>query len=134
MTPFVDFKLYTTVQIGSTPTLIFGKPNTCRIDEVQITNTVSDNIFVDIYVLREDGTTPFFRKHQAVAAYQALNLLKGSLIILEAGDLLYASSDFSGNLFDCLISYEMFLELGGTPHATRISQPSRNRGTTPVYW
>lgn len=109
--PWVNFKLYTTAQVGSTPTLVFGSQQACIIDEVQITNTIQEKILVDITILREDGINYFFLKQQPINVYGIVNVLKGSVLYLEPGDLLYANSDFSGNLFDCLVSYRQLNEL-----------------------
>lgn len=114
--PFVNWKMLPTANINSTPTLIFGNDqHTCLVDGVILSNLVSNVILVTLSVIREIevGVETSF----VLASQLSLNpnekpesLLEMSLT-LEPGDLLYANSDYSGNLFNTFVTYREFLEL-----------------------
>jgi hypothetical protein len=111
--PWVNFKLAVTIGIDSTPVLVFGLQQSAMIDSIRLTNTCGNPLLADVYILREvEGvaTSSFIAYRFSLQAASALELLDGSVLYPEAGDTLWANSDFSGNRFDSLISYRQLLE------------------------
>ena len=118
--PFVVPRLEITANIGSTPEKIFGSQYSCIIDSISLCNTSESDLFFDLYILGErmEEDTPvlkqaFHSRQRLLKANETLELELGSLKTPESGDLLYASSDFSGNRFDMLVSYREYRELAG---------------------
>jgi len=114
--PFVNFKMTPTLNIGSTPTLIFGNDlYTCLIDSVFISNVTDNLMLVTVYIAREQtiGTeTDFIFSNQiALPPSERIDVLQGSTLTVEAADLLYAYSDSSSNLFNTFVSYRELTEL-----------------------
>lgn len=117
--PWVKFGSVTVANIDSSELLIFTAVNATIFDSIIVTNTTEQEIFVDMSMLTEriiDETPvnqkPFIARKRLVEKSQSLELLPAtqSLLTLEAGDFIYANSDFSGNRFDCIISYRQLLE------------------------
>jgi hypothetical protein len=93
--------------------LVFGTEQSVMIDSIRLTNTCGNPLLADVYLLREVeglGQDFFIARQFSLQAPSALELLDGSVLYLEAGDTLWANSDFSGNTYDCLISYRQLLE------------------------
>jgi len=115
--PFVNFKMQPTLNISSTPELIFGSQYTSILDSIVLANQTDGNIIVSLYILREvvqDNATEFTLANKIILSpKERLDLLDAATLTLEAGDLLYAFSDFSGNLFNSFVSYRELTELGG---------------------
>lgn len=113
--PFVVFKMWPTVNINSTPTLIFGNDqNSCLLDSLLVSNITDNVIIVKFYILREVEETPIefvLANNIVINANDRIDLLKDSTLTLELGDTLYAYSDFSGNLFNTFVSYRSLTEL-----------------------
>ncbi len=117
--------MVSTAKISSTPTLVFGATNTCEIDSIIIVNRTKNPLLVDITILREINDVPitFYLANQVpLVAYgkqEIVNLCINSqginytdtILYMQNGDTMFASSDFVNNLFDCLISYREFSEL-----------------------
>ncbi len=111
--PWVNFKLYPTSSVDSSPVLVFGTENAVMIDSLRLTNTSANPLLADVFILREVGSTGqnfYIAKQFSLPAASALELLDGSVLYLESGDTLWGNSDFSGNTYDCLISYRQLLE------------------------
>lgn len=113
---FVNFKMAPTAQISSTPTLIFGNDQfTCLLDGIFLSNLTNNQINVTLSIAREIviGTETDFILTQSLAldAYGQIDVLANTSLTLEPGDLLYASSDFSGNLLNAFVSYRELTEL-----------------------
>lgn len=114
--PFVRFKMMPTAQIGNTPQLIFGNDaHVCVLDGLMLTNLTDNAILVSLHITRE-GTagaeTDFTLMNQVSLSSQAsIDVLKDASLTLEPGDLLYATSDYSYNLFNVFISYRELMEL-----------------------
>lgn len=112
--PWVNFNLAPTSAIDSTPALVFGSDNNCIIDSIFVCNTTEQEIFIDITILSEriidEPVTTYFVKNYLLQKSASAELVKESVINLQAGDLMYAKSDFSNNTFDCMISYRQLLE------------------------
>jgi hypothetical protein len=111
--PWVEFFQTPTPNIDSTPTIICGAQAASIVDSIRICNMTQKDIFVDIKCLAERNlvsiTTYWFNKI-LVPKNGTIQLLLGDCETLENGDLLYASSDFSGNKFDCTVSGRKLLE------------------------
>ena len=111
--PWVNFKLYPTSAVDSSPVLVFGTENAVMIDSMRLTNTCGSPLLADVFILREISSTGqifYIARRFSLAAASALELLDGSVLYLESGDTLWGNSDFSGNTYDCLISYRQLLE------------------------
>lgn len=127
--PFVNFKMLPTANINSTPTIIFGNDQyTCVLDGIILASVTNNVILVTLYVAREVtiGTeTDFILANQiSLNPSERINVLSDSFT-LESGDLLYAYSDFSGNIFNSFISYRELTELTSTPFNGDINDNGR---------
>lgn len=114
--PFVVPRMWPVMNIDSTPTIIFGNDQTtCILDSIIISNLTSNQILVSLYIAREItiGTESdfIFGNSIPINPNDRIDILKGSTITLELGDLLYAYSDFSGNTFNTFISYRELNQL-----------------------
>jgi hypothetical protein len=109
-----------TLNIASTPTLIFGSEHTCILDGLVLANQTDSTIIVSLYILREvvqNNATEFSLANKIILQpNERTDILDAATLTLESGDLLYAYSDFSGNTFNSFVSYRELTELGGTPH------------------
>ncbi len=111
--PFVEFKLYPTKNIGSTATIIFEVPKTCILDSIWLVNIVDTPIKIFSYILREVEKFPC-ANGILINPLDNIDMLERTTFTMEAGDLLYAYSDFANNRFNSFISYRKLNELGGT--------------------
>jgi hypothetical protein len=96
-----------TRQIDSTPQLIYGFDNASFVHSIFICNTTNKEIFVSLNTLEERGDnviSPQLYQNQVFAPYETRDLLKGSVLIMQPGDLVYANSSFSGDRFDSHVS------------------------------
>lgn len=115
--PFVIFRQTATKDIGSTPVFVFGSQYACILDGLIISNQVDNDILFSLYLLREEGEpTPLpveypFILNKSLAAKDSLDWLYGKNLTLEAGDTLWAYSDYSDHLFNTMISYRELTEL-----------------------
>ena len=116
--PFVNFKLQVTKNIGSTPTLIFGSQFGCMIDGMIFANQVDTQILFSFYLLREEGTpTPTeaveypFVLNKPLAAKDSIDWLESKSLFLQPGDTIFAYSDYNDNLFNTFVSYRELTEL-----------------------
>ena len=115
--PFVNFKMTPTLNVGSTPAIIFGTDrHTCLIDGIVISNTTNDVLVVNLSIGREvttpGGQTKFtFCSYLNIQPYDRVDVLLNATLTLETGDLLYAASNYSSNLFDTFVSYRELTEL-----------------------
>jgi hypothetical protein len=94
-----------------------GSSHACIIDSIFVCNTTNRDIFVSVYTLTErlidsvltaQNTFKFFKR--VVPALKTIELLEGAGFNMEQGDLLYAFSDQSSNLFDSNVSYRELRE------------------------
>lgn len=115
--PFVSFKLQPTEQISSTPQLIFGSQVTCILDGLIIANQCDDRLLFSLYLLREDqsptptGATQYMLvSNKPLEAQDSVDLLESKTLFLEAGDTLYAYSDYNSNVFNTFVSYRQLNE------------------------
>lgn len=119
--PFVTFLMKPTSNISSTPTIVFGNDvHTCIVDGFIISNKspTSQEIYVTIKLAREItiGVESYFTLANSVSLAKNANIdiMLNASLTLQAGDLLYASSSFSSDLFDIFVSYRELLELPQT--------------------
>lgn len=119
--PWVKFGSVLMHNIDSTELLLYTAPAATIVDSILITNLTNKDIFVDFKVLGErippfgDSPVtqkPFVANRRLVEKASTIEILPTpqSIVTLEAGDIAYANSDFSGNRFDCIISYRQLLE------------------------
>jgi hypothetical protein len=114
--PFVNFKMLPTGPISSTPTLIFGNDqHTCLLDGILLSNLTGNTIQVTLILVREieiGAETEFILADQVtINANDRVDILQSTTLTLQPGDLLYAQSEFSGNVFNAFISYRELTEL-----------------------
>lgn len=123
--PWVKFFSEPEPSIDSTPTIICSGIQTTIVDSIVACNRSDQDIFVDLFTLmereRNESLTPITNYRQnkfLIPKNGSAELLTpthtdqrvDSLLILQSGDLLYANSDYSGNLFDCLVVGRRLLE------------------------
>lgn len=114
--PWVNFTSAIAVSVDSTPLIIYGAANNSIVDSIFICNTSGKEIFVNLYILtagREVVESSFLEYNLQVLKDTKIEILKGSVLIMQAGDILYGYSDFSGNTFDCIAPYRELLEVPG---------------------
>lgn len=115
--PFVSFKMNPTLNVDSPPTLIFGADlTTTLLDSVLLASQVETVLLATVWVSREIETgseTKFVLCSRiTILPFERVDLLINTTLTLEPGDLLYASSDYSDNLFNAFVSYRSLNELG----------------------
>ena len=110
--PAVNFKRVMTQNIESTPQIIFANErHTCLIDSLLLTNLGETDIYISLYVLYEEGElTPspiqhFLHKNTYIPAQATLELGFGEGLSLQAGDVLFANSNYHANLFNSYVCY-----------------------------
>lgn len=109
--PWVNHKLEMTPQIGSTPQVVFAKAVVSILDSIVLCNTTDQEMFVDIYILRPgDPPITCYRSNKLLIPKRSSIQVLEKPMIIEANDLMYAQSDYSNHLFDCMISNEQLLE------------------------
>ena len=118
--PFVNFKMKPTGNIGSTPVIIFGNDvHTCLIDGIVLANLNDNPIMVTLAVAREEMSSAeiyyTYSNNIPIQAYGRVDVLLNAALTLEPGDLLYASSDYSSNLFNSFVSYRELIESSTPP-------------------
>ncbi len=114
--PFVIFDRQLTANINSTPTIIFGEDqHTCFVQGVIITNMTDNIILVTLYRAIEETpgieTDIVTGNKIPVQPYCLQDILAGTYLIIKPGDLLYALSDFSGNIFNTTVNFHKLTEL-----------------------
>ena len=117
--PFVIFKQDPTKEIGSTPILIFGNDfYTCLLDGIELVNLTDSTIIVTLSMAREITVgveTDFtYRKQLVIQPYDSMDVQMQRAFTMEPGDLMYAFSDYSSNLFNAFVTYRILTELGAT--------------------
>lgn len=115
MASFVHFKMNPTSGIGSTPVMILGNDkHTCLIDGIVLANVTDNQIAITLTIAREVtvGTETYFTLAQKILLqpFDRVDALVNASLTLEAGDLLYAASHFSKDLFNSFVSYRELTE------------------------
>lgn len=132
--PWVRFLLTPTKSIDSTPLQIFSSPQHCIVDGIFVSNTSGRDIYVDVNVkATREGQEDSYAliKRQKVPKSGRAQLIP-SVLHLQSGDKIYASSDFSGNTFDCEVSYRELTELWEETAVEPFSYPWVNFLMTPL--
>ena len=109
--PWVNYKLYATNDIDSTPTLVFGSQYAARLWSILAVNRTEFPFFLEMNILRDGNLSYPFIVQQKIEPYETKEIIPYSGFIMEGGDTLFGNTDFSGNRFTSLISYEELLEL-----------------------
>ena len=112
--PFAVQKRTPTKQVDSTPLIVYGSDNGSFIDGILVCNTNNKEIFVSFHTLDERNLvadTHMVSNNQVLSPYETKELLKGATLFMEPGDLMYGYSSFSGDTFDCHISYRDLTEV-----------------------
>lgn len=114
--PFVNFRMKPTANISSTPTLVFGNDqHTCLIDGVVLSNLTDNVILVTLTVAREievgEETLFVLADEIPIQPSDRLDALLNMALTLDPGDLLYAQSDYSENIFNVFVSYRELTEI-----------------------
>lgn len=111
--PWVNFLMSPARSIDSTPTLVFGSVYDSVIDSVFVCNTTDHDIYIDTYLLTERSLVAennYIAQKLLLTRNASEDLIKLSSLQMQAGDLFYINSDFSGNTFDCLVSHREIRE------------------------
>lgn len=112
--PFVVPKRTPTKQIDSTPLLVYGSDNRSFVDGIWVCNTNNKEIFVSFHTLDERNLVADnyqLLNNQLLSPYESKELLKGAVIFMEPGDLMYGYTSYSGDTFDCHVSYRDLTEV-----------------------
>lgn len=114
--PFVNSKNNKVYEINNTPTLIFANDqNTCYIDCIILSNISENQCNVTIYNLTEiEVNVPYefiIQKNIIIPAYGMIDVLQGTYLTVEIGDILFAYSDASFNVFNSWINYRELKQL-----------------------
>jgi hypothetical protein len=119
--PWVAFRSVLRQSIDSTEYLLYKAPSVTIFDSIIVTNLTEQDIFIDFRILGErippdlddpEVEKPWVAYKRLVEKNQTIELLptSQSMIILEAGDFAYCNSDYSRNLFSCIVSGRQLLE------------------------
>lgn len=112
--PFMEIKSVSTKEIDSTPLLIYGFDNASFVDSIWLCNTTNKEIFVSMHRLIERNlvadTFPFVSFY-VLSAYESKEILKGSVLNMEPGDLLYGYTSYSGDRFTSHVSGRVLTEV-----------------------
>lgn len=117
ISPFVNFKMSPSLNVGSTPVLIFGAEKTCLIDSILVTNQIDSTINFSLYISREPAYTSgqpieyMLANTIPLGSLKRADVLEGSVLTCEAGDLMFAYSNFSQSIFNVFVSYRELNEL-----------------------
>ena len=114
--PFVNFRMNPIYTISSTPILIFGNDqHTCLIDGIVLSNLTDQVILVTLTVAREtevgEETLFVLADEIPIQPFDRVDALLNLALTLEPGDLLYAQSDYSENIFNAFVSYRELTEI-----------------------
>lgn len=112
--PFIKVKRTSTMQVDSTPLIVYGADNASFIDSILICNTNNKEIFVSFKTFEERNlitTNPQLYNFVPVAPYETKTIIPEDVVNMEPGDLLYGYSTFSGDTFDCHVNYRELTEV-----------------------
>ena len=114
--PFVNYEQTPTADINSTPVIIFASQVGCAISSIRVCNTGRNDILVTVTLLAERNLVAgnyYLIKGQSIQPSTSVELILGSPINMKPGDILYGNADYSGDSFDCIVSYREFNQLTG---------------------
>lgn len=112
--PYIVPKCVSTKDIDSTPLLIYGFDNSSFVDSIWLCNTTNKEIFITIQRLIERNlvtSTSNFANYYVMEPYESKEILKGSILNMEPGDLLYGFTSYSGDRFDSHVSSRLLTEV-----------------------
>jgi len=89
---------------STTNVLSVGSTTTVILISVLISNKVGSSANANVYLVPNAGDSVFLLKNSPVPAGSSLEMIAGSRIVLNGGDVLRASSDTSSAL-DITVSY-----------------------------
>jgi hypothetical protein len=132
--PWVNFLLNPVKAIDSTPLNIFSSPKYCIVDSIFVANTSERDIYIDITVTatRDDVEEDYTLFRKVKLPKNGRMQLMQSVIHMQSGDIIKASSDFSGNTFDCHVSYRELTEQSAETAEEPFSYPWVNFMMTPL--
>ena len=94
----------TVISNSGTNILTAGGSSTLILLSALVANKTSSSANVDIYLVPSSGDSVYFLKEVPVPAGSSLELISGSKIILESGDVLRARCD-TASAADLTVSY-----------------------------
>ena len=94
----------TVISNSGTNILTAGGSSTLILLSALVANKTSSSANVDIYLVPNSGDSVYFLKEVPVPAGSSLELISGSKIILESGDVLRARCD-TASAADLTVSY-----------------------------
>ena len=94
----------TVISNSGTNILTAGGSSTLILLSALVANKTSSSANVDVYLVPNSGDSVYFLKEVPVPAGSSLELISGSKIILESGDVLRARCD-TASAADLTISY-----------------------------
>ena len=94
----------TVISNSGTNVLTAGGSSTLILLSALVANKTSSSANVDVYLVPNSGDSVYFLKEVPVPAGSSLELISGSKIILESGDVLRARCD-TASAADLTISY-----------------------------
>lgn len=116
--PFTKVKRTSTIQVDSTPLVVYGSDNASFIDSIFVCNTNDKEIFVSFKTLEEREhnnqlivTNPQLYNFIPVGPYETKAIVPTDILNMEPGDLLYGYSSYSGDTFDCHVCYRELTEV-----------------------
>lgn len=112
--PFMKPKRTVTIQVDSTPLVVYGSDNASFIDSIFVCNTNNEQILVNFHTLQERNLE--FTKSQLynfvpIAPYETKTIVPQDVLIMEPGDILEGYSSSSGDTFDCHVNYRDLTEV-----------------------
>lgn len=118
--PYVLFSRQTLNLGGSTPGMICKAfvgdvPTAVIIDSIKFLNTVSNIINITTYILYEVDSSPVNSDYDytTVNPRTRTEILYDGTLTLNPGDILYAYSDFSSNIFNAFVTGRFLNEITG---------------------
>ena len=115
ISPWVEFKLETKADVSSSPSLLMGSALTVILDSIWVFNQGDQDLSLNVYILREIESkpveVPLIRK-KILKGHEYTDILKNGMMYLEAGDMLYGYTDFSGSKMTAATSYRILKETG----------------------
>lgn len=114
--PWVNFLMSPTRDINSTESLVFGSDKGCIIDSIWVCNTSDTDSYITLKIKtagRETVDDFVFLKDKVLNPANVEEILKGSVLYMQPGDLIHASTSYDSDRFDCFVSYRKLNELEG---------------------
>ena len=94
----------TVISNSGTNVLTAGGSSTLILLSAMVANKTSSSVNIDLYIVPNSGDSVYLLKEVPVPAGSSLELISGSKIILESGDVLRARCD-TASAADLTVSY-----------------------------